>query len=157
MEDHNHQAFAADRRSRARGEAPTLIPVVSKDPLVMSALPMAEAYEYFYGPDGVIERDPSFPNEITLRSVEYLYGYEPGWYLPRISPTPLLMVVAPHDRVAPGELSLHAYESAAHPKKLVTIPGGHFDAYRGHAANIAQIAARDWFVGHLTKASTHHT
>jgi hypothetical protein len=55
------------------------------------------------------------------------------------------MVVAPHDRVAPGELSLHAYESAAHPKKLVTIPGGHFDAYRGHAANIAQIAARDWF------------
>jgi uncharacterized protein len=32
MEDHNHQAFAADRRSRARGEAPTLIPVVSKDP-----------------------------------------------------------------------------------------------------------------------------
>jgi dienelactone hydrolase len=155
MEDHNHEAFAADRRARGRGEAPMVIAVVAKDPLAMSALPMAEAYEYFYGPDGVIERDPSFRNEITLRSVEYLYGYEPGFYLPRISPTPLLMVVAPHDRVAPGELSLQAYESAAHPKKLVTIPGGHFDAYRGHGANIAQTAARDWFVEHLTKASTH--
>jgi hypothetical protein len=28
------------------------IPVVDKDPLVMSAPPMAEAYEYFYGPEG---------------------------------------------------------------------------------------------------------
>jgi hypothetical protein len=27
------------------------IPVVDKDPLVMSAPPMAEAYEYFYGPE----------------------------------------------------------------------------------------------------------
>src|SRR5258705_41258 len=47
--------------------------------------------------------------------------------------------------------------SRARGEPPTVIPGGHFDAYRGHAANIAQTAARDWFVGHLTTASTHRT
>ena len=100
MEDGNHAAFAADR-----GPAPEakrrIHPLVSPDPLAVAGLPMAEAHEYFYGPGGVVERDPGFPNEITLRSVEHLYGYAPGWYLPRIAPTPLLMVVALEDRRHP--------------------------------------------------------
>ena len=150
MEDGNHAAFEADRRARARGEAPVFIPLVTPDPLAVAGLPMADAHEYFYGPGGVVERDPGFPNEITLRSVEHLYGYEPGWYLPRITPTPLLMVVALKDRVTPSDSSLQAFESAAQPKKLVIIPGGHFDTYTGRDGAIAQQAARDWFVEHLT-------
>jgi fermentation-respiration switch protein FrsA (DUF1100 family) len=150
MEDGNHDAFGADRRARGLGEAPLMIPIVHEDPMALSAMPTADAYQYFYGPGGVIERDPGFRNEMTLRSVEYLYGYEPGLFLPRISPTPVLMVVAPHDRLTPGDLALQAYETAAHPKKLVTIPGGHFDAYTGRSGEIAKAAARDWFLEHLT-------
>jgi uncharacterized protein len=149
MADRTHDAFAADRRARQSGETPVMIPIVDEDPMAMSAMPTADAHHYFCGPGGVAEHDPGFRNEMTLRSVEYMYGYEPGSYLPRISPTPVLMVVAPNDRLAPGDLSLQAYETAAHPKKLVILPGGHFDAYRGNSGDIAKAAARDWFVEHL--------
>jgi hypothetical protein len=54
----------------------------------------------------VIERDPGFPNQITLRTIEYMVGYEPGWYVPDISHTPLLMVVASNDVVAPSAAAL---------------------------------------------------
>jgi dienelactone hydrolase len=149
MEHHAHQAFAADRMARHRGGAPTIIPVVDKDPQAMAGLPTADAFEYFYGPGGAVERDPGWANEITLRSVEFLYGYEPGLYLPRISPTPLLMLVARDDRLAPSDVAFHAFSTAAHPKKLVVLPGGHFDAYRDESAALGQTAARDWFLEHL--------
>lgn len=144
-----HEAFAADRRARARGEAPMVIPVVTDDPQGLAGLPTADAYEYFYGPGGAVERDPKWVNEVTLRSVEFLYGYEPGWFLPRITPTPVLMIVAIGDTLAPSDTSFHAYATAAEPKKLVTVAGGHFDVYRGAGAATCQAAARDWFTEHL--------
>ena len=149
MERAAHEAFSADRQARTRGEAPVVIPVVTEDPMALAALPAADAYQYFYGPGGAVERDPEWVNEITLRSVEFLYGYEPGWFLPRISPTPVLMIVAREDSLAPSDTAFHAFSTAAEPKKLVTVPGGHFDVYRGSSAQAAQAAAREWFVEHL--------
>ena len=52
-----------------------------------------------------------------------------------------------------GELACEAYETAAHPKKLVLVPGGHFDAYVGRGFEISSGAARDWFVEHLLTAA----
>ena len=144
------EAFAADRRARASGGPAAKIPVADENPMANVALPSADAYQYFYGSDGVIERDPGFPNQITLRTIEYLFGYEPGWYVPNISPTPLLMVVASNDAVTPSALALQVFETAAQPKKLVIIPGGHFDAYRGPSGELAKAAARDFFVEHLS-------
>jgi uncharacterized protein len=143
------EAFAADRRARASGKAAATIPVVDEDPMANAALPSADAYQYFYGSDGVLERDPGFANQITLRTIENMVGYEPGWYVPDISPTPLLMVVASNDVVTPSAATLRVFESAAQPKKLVIIPGGHFDAYRGPSGELAKAAARDFFVEHL--------
>jgi uncharacterized protein len=77
------EAFAADRRARARGEAPAVIPPVADDPSAQAGLPLPSAYEYFYGPGGAAERDPKWTNESP--SVEHLSCYEPGWQLPRIS------------------------------------------------------------------------
>ncbi|HRF08581.1 MAG TPA: alpha/beta hydrolase, partial [Xanthobacteraceae bacterium] len=74
--------------------------------------------------------------------------YEPGIYISRISPTPLLMVVANRDQTTPTDLALEAYERALHPKKLVMIEGGHFSPYVDKF-DIASVAARDWFVQHL--------
>jgi cephalosporin-C deacetylase-like acetyl esterase len=60
-EDGNHAAIAAGLRARARGEAPVVIDLVTPDPLAVAGLPMADAHKTFYGPGGVIERDPAFP------------------------------------------------------------------------------------------------
>jgi fermentation-respiration switch protein FrsA (DUF1100 family) len=64
-------------------------------------------------------------------------------------PTPLLMVVATHDTITLTDLALEAYEPAHEPKKLVTIPGGHFDP---HLSNFgaSSSAALVWFQEHLT-------
>ncbi len=140
------QLLAADRLARARGEAPAMLPVVDENPLAQSALPTADSYEWF---TRTASRAPSWRNEVTVRTLEYFQGYEPGEYLKRIAPTPLLMVVAPLDRLAPGEWATAAYETAAGPKKLVLVPGGHFDAYTGAGFELTSSAARDWFVEHL--------
>ncbi|MCW3038454.1 MAG: hypothetical protein JWM31_359, partial [Solirubrobacterales bacterium] len=145
--DATWQLLAADRQGRAAGEAPIMLPVVHENPLEQSALPTPDSYAFFTRAGA--ERAPSFVNEVTVRSLEHFQGYEPGEYLKRISPTPLLMVVAPNDRLAPGEWACAAYETAAHPKKLVLLPGGHFDAYTGTGFEISSGAARDWFTEHL--------
>jgi uncharacterized protein len=136
--------LAADRQARARGEDPAMLPVVDADPTAQSALPTPDSYEFFSAYEGTAWR-----NEVTLRSLELFQGYEPGDYLKRISPTPLLMVVAPNDRLTPGEWACEAYETAAPPKRLVLLPGGHFDAYTGEGFEISSAAARDWFMEHL--------
>ncbi|MFO1099538.1 MAG: alpha/beta hydrolase [Xanthobacteraceae bacterium] len=74
--------------------------------------------------------------------------YEPGVWLPRVSPTPILLIVALGDTIAVADLALAAYERALEPKRLVTIPGGHFDAYLGHFARSSS-AATEWFSEHL--------
>jgi hypothetical protein len=38
---------------------------------------------------------------------------------------------------------------ALEPKKLLVLPGGHFDAYTGEAFKVNSAAQRDWFVQHL--------
>jgi fermentation-respiration switch protein FrsA (DUF1100 family) len=139
--------FAAERAARAQGREPTLIPVVAEDPTAVAALPTPDSYRWFT--TTAEQRAPEWRNEVTLLTMEYFRGYEPGAYLPLIAPTPLLMVVAPDDRLAAGELATAAYETAAHPKRLQLVGGGHFDAYTGAGFEVSSGAARDWFVEHL--------
>ncbi len=140
--------FDEDRLSRFRGGAPAMIPVVAEDPLAPAALPTRDSWEWFT--ETARTRAPSWRNEVTLRSVEMFAEYEPGTYLPWISPTPLLMVVAAGDHLTPAELAIAAFERANQPKRLVILPGGHFDAYV-KAFDAASGAARDWFVEHLVQ------
>lgn len=139
--------FDADRAARFAGDPPAMVPVVDEDPLAPSALPTPDSWTWFTETSKT--RAPSWRNEVTLRTVEMLGEYEPGAYIGRISPTPLLMVVAREDHLTPAHLAIDAYERAREPKRLVILPGGHFDAYvAGFAA--ASAAARDFLVEHLT-------
>ena len=140
--------FEADREARYRGEAPTMIPVVAPEG-EPCALPTADSYEWFTTSGA--ERAPSWINECTLRSVEMFLEYEPGAYLPWISPTPLLMVVAAGDHLTVSDLAIDAYERAREPKRLELLAGGHFDAYIADFERSSG-AARDWFVQHLLQA-----
>jgi fermentation-respiration switch protein FrsA (DUF1100 family) len=143
--------FDADREARFRGQAATMVPVVDADPRAPSALPTADAYEWF----AAISRDraPAWRNEVTLRSVEMFMEYEPGTYLPWISPTPLLMCVAAQDVLTVADLAIEAFERALEPKRLVIMPGGHFDAYLD-GFDVSSGAAVDWFVRHLLAQDT---
>ena len=74
--------------------------------------------------------------------------YEPGAYISHISPTPLLLVVALGDHLTVADHALAAYEQALEPKRLATLPSGHFDAYVA-GFDAASGAASEWFIQHL--------
>ena len=138
---------AADRLARARGEAPAMIPVVTADPTAPAVMPTPDAYKFFSAYEGTAWR-----NEVTLRSTEL--GYEAGEFLKFVAPTPLLMVIAEDDNVVtPGEWAKEAYETAAEPKRLVWIPGGHFDAYTGEGFKVSSTAALEFFLEHLSQVA----
>lgn len=143
-------AFDADRVARYAGDPPAMIPVCyTDDPAEPCALPTADTHDFFLGP--IQERATTWRNEVTLRSVEMFTEYEPGDYLPRISPTPLMMVVAAGDHLTVSDLSLAAYGRANEPKQLLVLPCGHFDAYVGDAFRTSAPAQRDWFLRYLSK------
>jgi hypothetical protein len=132
-----------------RGEKAAMRPLVGelKDrPLY----PSGEARDWFLscGPEA-----PNWRNEVTLRSMEYARGYEPGIYVPHISPTPLLMIAGLRDFVTCTDLQLEAYNRALEPKKLVLLEGGHFAPYSEEFEE-ASTAARDWFLAHLARAGS---
>jgi uncharacterized protein len=138
--------FAEDRRNRFQGKPPAMVPVVAEDPMAPCALPTPDSWKWFT--ETGRSRAPAWRNEVTLRTLEMLSEYEPATYIANISPTPLLMVVALQDHLAVADLALAAYERALEPKRLVTLPGGHFEAYV-EAFDAASGAATEWFRSHL--------
>jgi len=140
--------FDADREARFVGGVPAMLPVVTSDATGIAALPTADSWEWFTQTGAT--RAPAWRNQVTLRTVEMLGEYEPGSYIDRISPTPLLMVIADGDHLAVADEAFAAYNRALEPKRLVILKGGHFDAYV-KAFEQSSSAARDWFVEHLTR------
>ncbi|MGK5638639.1 alpha/beta hydrolase [Streptomyces sp. URMC 126] len=138
------EAFARDERARFRGEAPLTQAIVSDDPAVPAAYRTKDAIDFY------LRRLPpgAWENQVTLRSTRAARMYEPGDWISRVSPTPLLLVVADHDTVTVTDLALAAYERALHPKKLVLLPGGHFDPYLATFEE-SSAAALEWFRRHL--------
>lgn len=139
------ESFAADRLARMNGETPIMLPVVSADPMGPAALPTHDAWTFI---NNYIHEDPSWKNEVTLRSMESVTGYEPGIYAPLITPTPLLVIAGKYDSITPPDLALDLYERACHPKKLKLINGGHFSPYDTHLDE-AMSSAIEWFDEYL--------
>ncbi|MEY2191730.1 alpha/beta hydrolase [Neobacillus sp. BF23-41] len=135
-------SFAEDRLNRQRGESPVYYSVVTGGEFENSVYKSKDAIEFY------TKGSDKFINKVTLRSIELSRGYEPGAFIANISPTPLLMLVAKNDFITPTDLSLAAYEQALEPKKLVLIPGGHFDPYTQYF-DLSSSAALEWFQTHL--------
>ncbi|SOE22146.1 alpha/beta hydrolase [Streptomyces sp. OK228] len=138
-------AFDEDERAQARGEAPRTQAVVGDDPAVPASYRTQEAIDFYLQPvpEGV------WSNEVTVRSKRLARMYEPGTWVTRVSPTPLLMVVAANDTVTLTDTGLAAFEQALEPKRLQMIPGGHFDPYTTEFDQ-ASTGALDWFRRHLS-------
>lgn len=133
-----------DERDRAAGRAPARRAIVSADPAVPASYRAPDAVAFYLQdvPEGV------WSNEVTVRSTLAATTYEPGTYVGLVSPVPLLFVVATADTVTLTDTALAAYERALEPKRLVTVPGGHFAPYREHFPTASR-AARAWFAEHL--------
>ena len=138
------QAFSEDERALLRGEPPRRQAVVNADASIPAAYRSKDAIDFYLQtiPPGL------WDNEVTLRSTRGARMYEPGNWIARVSPTPLLLVVARDDKLTVTDLALGAYERALEPKRLALIPGGHFDPYLGQFPR-AEAAATAWFREHL--------
>jgi fermentation-respiration switch protein FrsA (DUF1100 family) len=133
--DKLQRRFAADRDARYAGAAART---------TQPAHPGDQTSEWVEA----IGAQAIYPNEITQRSLELLGSYEPGSFIQRIAPTPLLMILANQDTQTPFAGQLAAFELAGEPKQLLVLEGRHYDPYTRLLAPAAT-AARDWFVKHL--------
>jgi hypothetical protein len=145
-----YEQFAQDRLNILWGEAPAKIRLApdSVDDLRPAYIHTKDYIEFFQRTVAAGLPSPEF---MTQRSHESLFDLEPGIYVPLISPTPLLMIVAEDDRenFTPGQLKL--FDTAQHPKKLVITKGGHFDIHIGEAFSQMSTAIRDWCVEWLVR------
>ena len=147
--------YQADRLARFRGEAPVMLPILPDLKLPDSESASVEDYAGPVGNDGGIwfstmprHRRAAWRNEITLRTLELYSEYEPGSYIERVSPTPLLVITGDADTLVGTDEVLAAYSRALEPKRLCILPGGHYDLY-GAQRGAGAAAARDWFVEHF--------
>jgi uncharacterized protein len=131
-------AFFDNDRAQLRGEPARRQLIVSDDPKTPASYRSADAIEFYQQPI----REGIWENSVTIRSTRAARVYEPGVWVPRVSPTPLLMIVALADAITLTHLGLAAYEKALQPKKLVTTQGGHFEPYLGQFS-IASILVRE--------------
>ncbi len=140
--------FDEDERAQFRSEPPRRQQVVSNDPSISASYRSKAAISFYLQPAPA----GAWTNEVTVRSGRLSRMYEPGAWISRISPTPLLMIVALADHITLTDLEMRAYEQALEPKKLLTIEGGHFDAYLGQFATSSG-AAISWFRQHLKRGA----
>ncbi len=131
--------FGPERARRLKGGAPTYVRISGE------------------GSDGdqwstEAGRDTPYSKQMTLMTRELRLAYEPGVYVRRIGPKPLMMIVASGDVRTPVDLQLAAYETALEPKRLLIVDGHHYSVYTDRLAEAAQAAA-DWFSIHLSLKS----
>jgi fermentation-respiration switch protein FrsA (DUF1100 family) len=138
------QAFDADRLARYKGEAPQYLPVVPTEPNgTMPILPHEPARLFFVA---MRDRAPTWKNLATLRSAEYFIDYDPSPYIGQIAPTPLLLLVTDRDTIVPADIALRIFnQQALEPKKVVIVPGEHFDVYTGRGFTLSSQAELAWF------------
>ena len=128
-------AMNEDRINRAKGLPPKIVPI---------SVEGSESYEW----SAVAGVGTTYVNSVTLRTLDLRMAYEPGVYIPRIAPTPLLMIIADHDLRCPTDDQLAAFETAREPKKLHMFKGGHYQPYNVRLAECSG-QAKDWFTEHL--------
>ena len=142
--------FAEDARHRFAGQAPTMVPTVIATNELASH-PDKTAHDFFTGAAAPADqkwRFKNWKNEITLKSIEMYSQYEPTTYIKRVSPTPLLIIVADNDTISQTDLQLQAYEDALHPKQLMLMKGDHFCPYV-EQFGAASRTSTEWFKTHL--------
>ncbi|KXG53323.1 uncharacterized protein PGRI_003730 [Penicillium griseofulvum] len=129
-------AMYADRKSIKSGHPPAMTKVI---PETAESAERGDSGALMGKPDvapylkELARREQPWELEVTLQSVFNISTFEPRAFIHRISPTPLLMVIAEKDATVPTSSQLEAFASAREPKKLAVISNSeHFDLYFGN-------------------------
>ena len=138
------QVLIEDERNQSQGKLPTTTTIASMDTNVPAIIRVQESVDFYLQPipEGIWE------NKVTLQSMQHFSMYDSGSWVPRVSPRPLLFVVAQHDILTATDLALEAFESALEPKKLVLYPGNHTSGFSEYFSQTST-AAIQWFQQHL--------
>jgi hypothetical protein len=136
---------AAARAERMKTGTILYSPVVEPEGQ-LAVMPQPEAYEFFMGVGKIA---PRWQNRVTVESLETGMYYDPTAFIQLISPAPLLMIVASHDIVTPTAVEKKAFERAGEPKRLIIVPGLHFDPYQGPKHLEFVTPETEWFKRYL--------
>jgi uncharacterized protein len=141
------QFLLHDDRARSQGSLPIMQTIASADPSIPAIIRVQESVDFYHQPipEGIWE------NQVTIRSMRSFNMYNAGEWVDRVSPTPLLFVVADADILTATDLALAAYERALEPKKLVLLPGRHTGAFLEQFSEASK-AAIDWFKQYLERS-----
>lgn len=139
--------LAKNRTDRVANGSLNEIPVAAPEGKP-SIWPLQEWYDAFMD---LSAPAPNWRNGILIESMETHITYEPIAPIARVSPTPLLMVIASDDVITPTAEEKQAFERAGEPKKLVVVPGRHFDAYHGPKHEQFATPQVEWFKQWLMK------
>ncbi|KAJ5979550.1 hypothetical protein N7481_006848 [Penicillium waksmanii] len=79
--------------------------------------------------------DFKWKNKITLQTYYHIFKHKPIQYIHRISPRPMLMLVAMKDSIIPTDVTMKAFDEAGDSKELVKFDCGHFEPYQVEVFN----------------------
>ncbi len=111
--------FETDRKHRAAGQAPQTVAIAAEDPArTPCILPTRNSWEWCMRVAAVA---PNWRNEVTVRSLESQFCFEPMAYIGRITPRSFLLIGAEHDDLIPVALTREAFERARCPDKDLVV------------------------------------
>lgn len=141
------QMFEADRKQRCAGLGPRTIAIVAEDPSkVPCILATRKSWEWCMR---VAKAAPNWKNEVTIRSLESMFTFEPMAYVDRITPRAFLLIGCEEDDLIPISLTREAFNRArCQNKDLVVFSAGHYSCYDDAFFQTAE-ASLNWFATHL--------
>lgn len=130
-------ALFQDRAAVRAGQKSTMIPVYPEsieEAVSGNSQAVIQAPDVFSYVDECRRRGITQERWVTGQTVLNLKHFEPKYFLHKISPNPILMIVAENDTTTSSESQLEAFELAKEPKSVHVIKDvGHFDIYFGPA------------------------
>ncbi len=122
------QMLDEDRLRRVQGKPSKILKICSLDPNDPVAFPGDETYKFIHQ---YVDKDPkcTWRNQVSIKTLELMFEYDVTSFMERISPTPLLMIVAEYDTTTPTDIALECFAKVPGPKQLHVIKSGHYAAY----------------------------
>jgi fermentation-respiration switch protein FrsA (DUF1100 family) len=100
----------------------------------------------------IVTNAPTWRNEVAARVVIAMALFRPIASARRAR-CPLLFVVGEHDSITPTDVTLKAARQAP-DARVLSLPGGHFDAYLGEQFERAVAVETAFFAEHLLGAAS---
>ncbi|KAI1111783.1 alpha/beta-hydrolase [Nemania sp. NC0429] len=122
-----------DRESRVAGNKPIYIPMLTEAGENPAGFGAGFSVDNFNLIAGAKEIQPNFELPTTLSSYYHIASFNPFDLIPRVSPTPAMIVTPENDQVSPAERQKTlVYGALAEPKELLVVAGkGHMDVLSG--------------------------